>query len=451
MPRLTSIFCLLALSACASSVQAAEFAVVEVPSVADAAGARPLVIAFSELRDNDASSPAGLVSFEAWAQSQPVEKQFLSPYPAYVEPTASITVDGVTRLAQEKLRMYVAEARFQVARSPASIDLSRYTNVHFLERLDPAIEHSPLTAAEADNASNKHPDRKWCEGPGNATCVQSKYRLEGKLPMAVQLVNQLTEDHKLFEHLEFQSELRIVEHSELDQDGLKQLTGLDAPVTGAIEQTIFHVNQLMQFGKFLAVFQEDPADPDQTTVTAFIALALKSRLLEKAKKYENVPVLRNLVPAMVLTGQSSFNAGSSISAGLPIFARNNLKAVASILDGARPACPSCVPPAACGSPSHAIELDAANQSSMPASVGPGEQRLEPDLLQLCRRSIDPFALADSCACQGSILKQEVGSCREAEPRTHGVVARATGEACEAGSSLGRVATSARHAINDCCP
>jgi hypothetical protein len=116
------------------------------------------------------------------------------------------------------------------------------------------------------------------------------------------------------------------------------LTGLDAPVVGAIEQTIFRVNQLMQFGKFLAVLQRNSADPSQTLVTAFIALALKERIFENSKKYENVPVLRNLVPGMVLAGKSSFNTGNSMSAGLPLFARDNVKAVASILDETRPPC-----------------------------------------------------------------------------------------------------------------
>lgn len=436
MPKLRSILCLLALSTCASFAHAAEFAVVEVPSAADTPEPKPLVIAFSELRDSDASSPAGLISFETWAQTQPVEKQFLSPYPNYAEPTANITVDGVTRLAQEKLRMYVAEARFQVARPPASIDLTRYATVNFLERLDPAIEHRQMPAAEATQASNKNPDRQWCEERDRVTCVRSKYRLEGKLPMAVQLVNQVTEDHKLFDYLEFESELRIIEPAQLDQGGLRQLTGLDAPVTGAIEQTIFHVNQLMQFGKFLAVFQEDPADPDQTTVTAFIALALKSRLLEKAKKYENVPVLRNLVPGMVLTGQSSFNAGSSISAGLPLFARNNLKAVASILDGARPSCPSCFPLAACAVENHALKLDDAEPEPVSASRGVAERDLGPDLLQLCRRSIDPFALTESCACQRSLVRRGVATC---------VACMGTG------TGGGRLANNTRVRATACCP
>jgi hypothetical protein len=44
-----------------------------------------------------------------------------------------------------------------------------------------------------------------------------------------------------------------------------------------------------------------------------------------------VPVLRNLVPAQVLMGRSSFNFGSSISPGLPKYARNEIKAAATLL------------------------------------------------------------------------------------------------------------------------
>ena len=45
-----------------------------------------------------------------------------------------------------------------------------------------------------------------------------------------------------------------------------------------------------------------------------------------------MPILRNLVPAQVLVGNSSFNSGNSISAGLPAYARNQIKAVAGILE-----------------------------------------------------------------------------------------------------------------------
>jgi hypothetical protein len=99
----------------------------------------------------------------------------------------------------------------------------------------------------------------------------------------------------------------------------------------ALEQNLFHVNQMMQFGKFLAVLQGHPTDPNKSVATVFVALAVETDVLEKKKEYEKVPVLRNLVPAQVLMGQSSFNTGNSISAGLPEYARNRIRAVAALL------------------------------------------------------------------------------------------------------------------------
>jgi hypothetical protein len=67
-------------------------------------------------------------------------------------------------------------------------------------------------------------------------------------------------------------------------------------------------------------------------VTVFLALAVESSLLGKKKEYVNIPVLRNLVPAQVLGGKSSFNSGKSISAGLPVYARNQIKAIAGLIE-----------------------------------------------------------------------------------------------------------------------
>jgi hypothetical protein len=103
-------------------------------------------------------------------------------------------------------------------------------------------------------------------------------------------------------------------------------------VTGALEQNIFYVNQILRFGKFLALLQQHPTDADKTVATAYVALAIKAKVLENKKEYETVPILRNLVPAQVLVGNSSFNSGNSISAGLPAYARNQIKAVAAILE-----------------------------------------------------------------------------------------------------------------------
>jgi hypothetical protein len=119
---------------------------------------------------------------------------------------------------------------------------------------------------------------------------------------------------------------------DLDQAGLQELTALDTPISGVLEQDIFYVNQIMKFGKLFAVFQADPANASKTVVTAFMALAIKASVLDEKRGFENVPVLRNLVPAQVLMGQSSFNSGDSISAGLPKYARNEIKTIAGILE-----------------------------------------------------------------------------------------------------------------------
>jgi hypothetical protein len=119
---------------------------------------------------------------------------------------------------------------------------------------------------------------------------------------------------------------------ELDQPALMRLTSIDTPIIGALEQTTFYVNQILQFGKLIVVFQQHPSNVKHTVVTVFIAVAIESKLLDTKKEYARVPVLRNLVPVQVLMGKSSFNTGTSISAGLPNYARSRIRAMARILD-----------------------------------------------------------------------------------------------------------------------
>jgi hypothetical protein len=287
-------------------------------------------------------SETSLMPFSAWASSHPTEKKFLALFPGYVEPViGSDAADGLDKATEkahtEKLYMYVAQARFVLAKAPAAIELSRYVTLPFLEKIDPAIKHKLISAVDAtafdDKAGtgNDNPDRKWCTGSAISICIQSTYKLEGKIPVGIMLVNQLREGKKLADHIDFRSELAVLAPSDLDQVGLQELTELKMPITGALEQNIFYVNQIMKFGKFFAVLQAHPSDPGKTVVTAFVALAIKASVLDQKRNFENVPVLRNLVPAQVLMGRSSFNFGSSISAGLPKYARNEIKAVATLL------------------------------------------------------------------------------------------------------------------------
>jgi hypothetical protein len=109
---------------CGTGVHAQDFGIVEVNSTAGLAvdKLKPKTIALLDRPSEELIDPdAGLIRFEDWAQARPVEKQFLSPFPSYVEPYSEVTVDGVRKRFKEKLHMYVGEARFVLARPPGSI------------------------------------------------------------------------------------------------------------------------------------------------------------------------------------------------------------------------------------------------------------------------------------------------------------------------------------------
>lgn len=324
----------------AFAAHAGDFQVVRVASVLGFAieQLKPNTIVFNDQRPDDASS-AGFVRFEDWSNLKPLQKQFLSLHPGYVEPTVHRTIDGTTKAYKDELQLYVVEARFKVDRPVSSIDLRRYATLPFIESLDPSIKHRIIMPSETmpltdeKYANNQNPERKWCEGPSVALCIRSHYKLEGKLPLGIALANKLREgEKKIFNYIEFESELRLLSPSEIDEAGIKKLTALDTPIAGVLEQSMFYVNQVIRFGKFLAVVQQHPSDAGASIATVMIALAVSSHTLETKKKYQDIPVLRNLVPIQVLMGNSSFNTGNSLSAGLPNYVRNRIKALAGILD-----------------------------------------------------------------------------------------------------------------------
>ena len=309
----------------------------EVPSVTalDPAALKPGQILFTDHRDNPTAPENGLIPYLDWLKVRPAEAAVLAPFPGYKEPDYTVTVNGVTKPRHETLKVYVAEGRFVVARPPEAIDLQAFANLGFVQKMDPAIKHKAITTGEVTPnkdpaaAFAKRPDRPWCEGAG--ACIESRYDLEGKLPLGVKLANKLEEGgaKKIAEFVSFQSELRTLPPDRAASLGA--LTKVDTTVTGGLEQTIFWVNQILRFGKFLAVFQPMPNDPTKTVVTTYMALAIKGDVLDRKAEYARVPVLRNLLPAQVLMGNSSFNTGTSISAGLPTYARNRIAAFADAL------------------------------------------------------------------------------------------------------------------------
>ena len=336
---------LISLVAVAGSVCAAhgqEFQVVKVPAVNGVPldQVRPGTIIFNDYRDAEISEgTSGFIRFEDWGRRMPSQKQFLALYPTYTEGMTTRTVEGMQTTVKDRLQLYVAEARFVVSKPAASIDLKQYTTLAFLEKIDPAIKHQVIKPSELKllneerNHNNRNPQREWCEGSSVTLCVRSRYKLEGKIPMGVALANKLRDnERKLTDQIEFENEFRVLTPGEFDEAAIQKLTGLNTPVAAVLEQNIFAVNQILRFGKFIAVLQPHPTNPEVTITSGAVALGVSATTLETKKNYEDVPVLRNLVPVQVLLGNSSFNTGTSISAGLPAYARNRIKSIAELLN-----------------------------------------------------------------------------------------------------------------------
>jgi len=309
----------------------------DVPSLAVEPTPKPGTVLFSDHREKGSTNPeSGLIAFTDWRKARPEEAAVLSPFPTYAEPDYTATVNGVAKPRHEGLKVYVAEGRFTVAKPPSAIDLSRYASLDFVAKMDPIIRHKVLAPAEATPTKDpaaafaRRPDRPWCAAPG-AVCIESRYDLEGKLPLGVKLANRLElgSSKKIAEFVSFQSELHALSGEEAARFGA--LTGIGTAPSGGLEQTIFWVNQILRFGKFLAVVQPVPDDPNRTVVTTYMALAIKADVLDRKQEYARVPVLKNLLPVQVLMGNSSFNTGTSISAGLPVYARNRISAFADAL------------------------------------------------------------------------------------------------------------------------
>ena len=345
MRKVTAVLLAFAASTAMASAQASaqDFQIVKVSSVATSTVGelKPKTIFFNDGRTDDTTDKGAFTRFDEWTRTKPVQRQFLSLFPNFQEGMVHKVIDGSKKEVKDELQMYITEARFKLSRPAASIDLKNFANLEFIKSIDPAIKHQLIKPSETSvmkdekAINNKNPDRVWCEGPTVAACTRSTYKLEGKLPIGVALANKLRDsDKKVSDTIEFESEMRILSASDIDEAGMRKLTGVDTPVVSVLEQNMFYINQVMRFGKLVAVVQPNPADANSTIATVMISLAVSSSTLDSKKKYQEVPVLRNLVPQQVLLGNSSFNTGSSISSGLPNYVRNRIKAIAALLDKA---------------------------------------------------------------------------------------------------------------------
>ena len=210
----------------------------------------------------------GLVRFEDWERARPLQKQLLALHPGYVEPTVSVTVNGVTKPLQEEAAHVRRGGALRRCRSPpAPIDLRRYATLPFLQKVDPG-DQAPAASRPADAMPQKDPEPRLqppprpalVRGAGQPSASSRATTLEGKLPIGIRLANKLEEGgKKIAESIDFQSELRVLSAAEAAQPALARLDR--ARHAGRRRARAEHCStstRSCSFGKFLAVFQPHP-------------------------------------------------------------------------------------------------------------------------------------------------------------------------------------------------
>ena len=257
----------------------------------------------------------------------PVGKRHLNLFPDYIEQAIRVTVNGITKPYAEKLP-HVHGGHLLITKPPAGVDL---TNWHVLTCWRRLIHHQHHRIA-ADRARPTRdpestimvdPNRLWCDEP-QSLCIKSRYALEGKLPTGIRLANKLEEGgKKISDFIEFRSGLRVWPPPEIEQSDLVSLTGLHSSVTGVLEQTIFNVNQVMQFGKLVAVLQEHPSNARMTVATVFMVLAIETDIYRAKREFESVPVLRNLKSRHKCLWEKAHSTPGSIRADSGIYTQSN--------------------------------------------------------------------------------------------------------------------------------
>ena len=114
-----------------------------------------------------------------------------------------------------------------------------------------ALNDDPAPATTIPTA-NGAPAARRRSASSRATNSRARFRSDHAGQQAARQRQEGLRPHRFPERAVGASSRRV------DQAGLQELTALDTPVSGVLEQDIFYVNQIMKFGKFFAVFQSHP-------------------------------------------------------------------------------------------------------------------------------------------------------------------------------------------------
>ncbi len=299
-----------------------------------------------------------VVPFADWSAQFPDEAASLVLFPGYVEPTVKVKKNGVEKTSVEKLVVFIGRTKTILNKAPGQIDLKKLIDIATVTGFDNEIQHYEIKpeqlmanvvanhkpidnfkwcnteGAEAniarplreiDLSSTVSAKRPWCPADGRTLCVESCYLFGVYWQQLVAGANLAIDAAEKKDYgIASQSEIKyFTSEQELGLPvKLTRLTGIKTGIHGGLEQSVFYFNQVMQYGKVISVLQDSPANPNQTIMTTYFVIGLKQRT------YNQFAEIRD-----IFMGRSSlFNTATGITAGLPVYSQNTIKAMATELE-----------------------------------------------------------------------------------------------------------------------
>lgn len=298
----------------------------------------------------------GVSAFPDWTAASPAASQNLVLFPGYKEPTVIVSKNGIEKQDVEKLVVFVGIAKNVLNKAPGQIDIAKVIRKDVVDGFDTEIEHieikpdqlmpnvvaskQPINSfqwcnkngpdivrqlREKDLSANQNPKRPWCPADGRTICLESCYIFGTFWHEGVGAANLMYEEKDKKDYgIASQSELKyFTDEKELGLPvPLAKLTGIKTPVRGGLQQSLIYFNQVMQFGKVIVVLQDSPSNPNQTVMTTYFVIGLKKRTWDSFGEIRDI-----------LMGESMmFNTSTGITAGLPVYSQNTIKAMAGALE-----------------------------------------------------------------------------------------------------------------------
>ena len=264
----------------------------------------------------------GFMRYEDWTKTSRCKSSFLSLYPGYTEPNEDVIVDGTKKRFREKLHMYVAQARFVLARPPASLDLARFaTLVRRRDRSGHQAPHPrPRRIWRPGRRSRRPSIIRTRNGPGarvgrprSASIPPTSWK--GGFRPRLRSPTRSGRAPRRFRYLISTASLRCCRRRRSPSPAHRAHWARHAAGRGDRAEHLLceRGDAVRQAGGDLSAA---PGRRRQDRRHRLHRARIESNILGKRKEFGQVPVLRNMVPAQVLAGKSSFNSGSSLSRGL---------------------------------------------------------------------------------------------------------------------------------------